>query len=224
MEGTIGQIIMWAGARVPFGWMECDGRILNKNAHSSLYQVIANIYGGNSASDTFALPDYRNVFVRGAGNEAPLGLRVEGVKNTVVSGNALGKFTLTTENLPQHTHKSTFNQTAIPPASQIEIAIPVDDSANASANIPSNNLILGKGVFPPSSATRIYSSNPATTTLKPFKVNMPTITGTVTNESVGNGKPVDLRFDFQGETKVIPPWASVKFIICAIGTFPQMEG
>lgn len=224
MEGTIGQIMMWAGLKIPFGWMECDGRILNIKSHNSLFLVLSDIYGGNADSGTFALPDYREVFIRGAGKEAPLGKKDGFVKNTAVTGSAFGNFTLTNENLPQHTHKATFNQTAIPPASEIEVAIPVDDSANASTNIPSNNLILGKGVLPPSSPSRIYSSNPATTTLKPFKVNMPTITGTVTNDSVGNGKPVNFKFDFKGETKVIPPWASVRFIICTVGNFPQMDG
>jgi microcystin-dependent protein len=48
----------------PF-WFPCDGRMLAVKEFPALYQAIGNTYGGDAT--TFALPDYRGRFQRGAG-------------------------------------------------------------------------------------------------------------------------------------------------------------
>jgi microcystin-dependent protein len=45
------------------GWMFCDGRYLSKNAYPELFAVLGYLYG--KKEDTFAIPDYRGLFLRG---------------------------------------------------------------------------------------------------------------------------------------------------------------
>ena len=45
-------------------WLVCDGRSLSASEYPDLYQAIRNVYGGH-APDTFNLPDFRGVFLRG---------------------------------------------------------------------------------------------------------------------------------------------------------------
>ena len=47
------------------GWIECDGRTLNKDDYIALYQVIGDTYG--STATTFNLPDYRSRMLMGTG-------------------------------------------------------------------------------------------------------------------------------------------------------------
>lgn len=55
MEGYIGQVIMFAGSRIPNEWMICDGATLDINHHEALYSIIGNTYGGDYGH-TFKLP------------------------------------------------------------------------------------------------------------------------------------------------------------------------
>ena len=62
-----GTIMAWAGtsAKVPTGWIICDGSALNGTLaqYSDLYAAIGNSWGGNGT--TFNLPDLRGMFLRG---------------------------------------------------------------------------------------------------------------------------------------------------------------
>lgn len=58
----IGSIIYYPAATIPFGWMECDGRTLNKNTYTNLFNIIGYTYGGSG--NNFKLPDLRGEFIR----------------------------------------------------------------------------------------------------------------------------------------------------------------
>lgn len=45
-------------------WLVCDGRALSITQYPELYRAIRNVYGGH-APNTFNLPDFRGVFLRG---------------------------------------------------------------------------------------------------------------------------------------------------------------
>jgi len=67
--GTVIAYAGWSDSQVQehlyqAGWLVCDGRELPSKQYSALYQVIQNGYGGQ-APDTFKLPDFRGVFLRG---------------------------------------------------------------------------------------------------------------------------------------------------------------
>lgn len=51
---------------IGMGWLVCDGRPLPKNKYLELYNMLGDLYG--SDNDTFNLPDYRGMFLRGIFN------------------------------------------------------------------------------------------------------------------------------------------------------------
>lgn len=66
-----GTIIAFAGNKVPDGYLPCDGSELEISKYPQLFEAIGTIYGGN-ASSRFRLPDFRGMFLRGVGPNAPL--------------------------------------------------------------------------------------------------------------------------------------------------------
>ena len=52
----IGSIIAFGGKTVPFGFLECDGRVLSRGAYIQLYEAIGTLWGSTSESD-FKLPN-----------------------------------------------------------------------------------------------------------------------------------------------------------------------
>lgn len=61
-----GAVYTFAGATVPTGWLKCNGALLSRTTYASLFAVIGTTYGAGDGSTTFALPDLRGEFVRGA--------------------------------------------------------------------------------------------------------------------------------------------------------------
>jgi hypothetical protein len=53
-------------------WFVCNGQLLKRSEHLPLFGVIGGLFGDGDAQTTFALPDLRGYFVRGA-NTSPAG-------------------------------------------------------------------------------------------------------------------------------------------------------
>ncbi|TGE21677.1 phage tail protein [Hymenobacter aquaticus] len=96
MDEYIGMIKLFAGNYAPQNWAICNGNLISIAQNSALYSILGTTYGGNGTS-TFALPDLRGRVAVGAilgqGNY-PLGL-IGGVETV----------TLTTQQMPGHTHQ-----------------------------------------------------------------------------------------------------------------------
>jgi len=56
MEGTIGEIRLWASNFAPKYWSFCDGRLVPVRQYTPLFALIGTIYGGDGVN-TFGLPD-----------------------------------------------------------------------------------------------------------------------------------------------------------------------
>jgi microcystin-dependent protein len=61
----VGTIVPFAGPenKIPAGWKNCDGSLLDENEYSQLYAVLGKAWGGNT--NNFNLPDLRGRFLRG---------------------------------------------------------------------------------------------------------------------------------------------------------------
>ena len=62
-DGTIGEIIEFAGEFCPRNTLPADGRILTVDAYPALYQILGNRFGGDDEPGrglpmTFALPKF----------------------------------------------------------------------------------------------------------------------------------------------------------------------
>ena len=55
MEDYLGSIILFAGKRLPSGYLPCNGKILFIDEYEGLYSLLKNRFGGDGIT-TFALP------------------------------------------------------------------------------------------------------------------------------------------------------------------------
>lgn len=97
MEGTIGEIRMFGGNFAPRTWAFCNGQLLPISQNTALFSIIGTIYGGDGRT-TFALPDLRGRTVIGPGAGPGLSDNRQGSRGGTES------VTLTTQNMPSHTH------------------------------------------------------------------------------------------------------------------------
>jgi len=88
----IGEIRIFAGNFAPAGWAFCDGQLLPISEYDTLFGLIGTTYGGDGEV-TFAVPDLRGRFPMHMGNGFIL----------AETGGA-EVVTLTTNQLPSHTH------------------------------------------------------------------------------------------------------------------------
>lgn len=96
-EPFVGEIRMFAGSFAPRGWAFCDGQLLAVSQNDALFSLLGTIYGGDGRT-TFGLPDMRGRIPIHAGSGPGLSPRRLGAKGGAES------VTLTTNQLPNHTH------------------------------------------------------------------------------------------------------------------------
>jgi len=88
---------MFAGNFAPAGWAFCSGAPLPISENEILFQLIGTTYGGDGES-TFNLPDLQG--------RLPLhqGTGAEGITYTLGESAGVEQVTLTTQQIPVHTH------------------------------------------------------------------------------------------------------------------------
>ncbi|GAB3575772.1 tail fiber protein [Leifsonia lichenia] len=124
----VGEIRMFGGNFAPYGWAYCDGSSLAISEYDTLFQLIGTTYGGDGQT-TFALPNL--------GSRIPLHRNsAPGAARAAVVGETGGSetVTLTSQQLPQHTH-------------------PISAAASATTTAAAGNVVAGWADAPYSSAT-----------------------------------------------------------------------
>jgi len=108
MNGTIGNVTMFAGTFAPRTTAYCNGAILAISTNTALFSIIGSIYGGDGRT-TMGLPDFRS--------RTPVGSSTMGQPLPPLSQIPLGAktgaqtHTLSTLEMPSHWHNSTFTPT-----------------------------------------------------------------------------------------------------------------
>ncbi|WP_103069863.1 phage tail protein [Aquimarina sediminis] len=97
MEGTIGEIRMFAGNFAPRTWALCQGQLLPISQNSALFSILGTIYGGDGRT-TFGLPDLRGRVPVGPGTGPGLPSYREGQRG----GAATNILNIT--QIPAHSH------------------------------------------------------------------------------------------------------------------------
>lgn len=100
MEAYLGQIMLFAGNFAPTGWMFCEGQLLRITDNQALFSVLGVTYGGDGRT-TFALPDLRGRAPIHPGAGPGLSHYDPGQRGGAET------HTLTTGQLPAHTHPAT---------------------------------------------------------------------------------------------------------------------
>lgn len=97
MDGFTGEIRLMAFNFTPRGWLPCDGRLLLINQNQALFALLGTTFGGDGMK-TFALPDLRGRVPVHQGQGTGLTHRTFGETGGAET------VTLTTAQLPAHTH------------------------------------------------------------------------------------------------------------------------
>jgi microcystin-dependent protein len=97
MEGTIGEIRMFAGTFPPRNWLFCNGQTLAIAQNTAFFSILGTTYGGNGQT-TFAVPNLQGRVPVGTGT----GPGLSNVQLGQVAGTETNS--LTVANLPAHSH------------------------------------------------------------------------------------------------------------------------
>lgn len=187
MEVFIGTILPFGFNFAPKGWALCAGQLLPISQNTALFSLIGTYYGGDGQS-TFALPNLQGRLPMGMGNGPGLSPRVIGEMAGTES------VTLTTANMPTHTHPATAT-----------VGVQVSGVATSPATAPSTgNSYLGASGTGPASAA-IWSTDMNT------PVAMGGVSGSVQVGAAGNGIPVE----------TMNPFLALNFSIALNGIFPS---
>lgn len=129
----IGEIMLFTGTYAPEGWVDCIGQTLSIQQYTALYAVIGTTYGGNGQT-TFGVPDLRGAVPIGQGQapgRQPYNLGAKGGTETV---------TLTTAQLPPHTHPATLKAGTVQAPLTGTITMQVSSGSDTLA--PGNSVIV----------------------------------------------------------------------------------
>lgn len=103
----VGGIMAWpARTTIPTGWLECDGSTtVSISTYSELYAALGSgaVYGHNTVSGTFTIPDLREKVVRGSATNSAIG--TVGGANTQSVPLLEHRHTLEHEHDMDHRHK-----------------------------------------------------------------------------------------------------------------------
>lgn len=100
MEGTIGEIRVFAGNYAPLNWAFCNGSSLAISGNETLYALIGTTYGGDGVT-TFNVPNLCS--------RVPVGTGPGSVFPTIQLGQLGGSesISMTTSQMPMHNHIGT---------------------------------------------------------------------------------------------------------------------
>lgn len=207
-ERTIpaGALMPYAGAAAPSGWLLCDGSAVSRTTYAALFAVLSTTYGVGDGSSTFNLPDLRGRVIAGqddmGGSSAN---RLTGLSGGV-DGDTLGaaggaeSHTLTSAEIPAHTHPATSTSTSTSTANSSSSA-----SSSASVNDPGHSHVIepvyagvtagsgsARNQYSPSAigtsaATTGISVSVSTSVTTTTTVNTTTNTTTTVNNNTGGG-------------------------------------
>lgn len=116
---------------VPAGWLVCDGSIYTVAAYPDLGALLGNTYGGSSG--TFAVPDLRGIFIRGAGTQTNAGITYTAASiGTVQADSFQGHYHSATTNAVRFPAGSSYppGSGGTPAAATVTVTSPTTDGTN----------------------------------------------------------------------------------------------
>lgn len=220
MEAFVGTILPWPANYAPAGWHFCDGSILQIMNYQALYAVIGAQYGGDGRT-TFALPDLRGRTILGTNGQPPLTNRTPGQKggfeSVAATGSGSTSVTLTTANLPAHSHAATLSMSGLNATTNISVSTGTGGqlAATQGATLASTaSGASGAAIYQPSNVAPV-----APVTLGGVSTTV-TGNGSVTVADTGGGAAVPVNMTVTTPVATLPPFLALNYIICLNGLYP----
>ena len=140
----VGEIRMFGGNFAPAGWAFCQGQLMAISENDTLFNLIGTTYGGDGQT-TFALPDLQSRVPMHQGNGFTIGEKA-GVESV----------TLTTSQIPAHSHVPQCNQNAGSTASAANSLW----AANATVAVPTYATVAPNAAMDPAAVGLTGGSQP----------------------------------------------------------------
>ena len=177
-----GSVIMWAGtvATVPTGWLYCDGSAVSRTTYAGLFSALGTLYGSGDGSTTFNLPNFKDRFAVGADGDS-------GGDYDVGSTGGVADVTLTTSQIPSHSHANTASSSS---------------SVTDPGHTHNSNVVTGSSEGGSTGGLGNGTATTAATSSSTTGISVSTTT-TMTNASTGGGN---------SHTN-IPPYLAMGYII-----------
>ena len=99
-----GMISPFAGSTAPSGWLLSDGAAVSRTTYADLFTAIGTAYGVGDGSTTFNLPDLRGRVIAALDNMGGTDASRLNLANTLGTTAGTQTHTLTTAEMPVHTH------------------------------------------------------------------------------------------------------------------------
>ncbi len=226
MDPILATIILWPGSWIPQGWLACNGQLLSIAQYTALYSLLGTTYGGNGISN-FALPNLCGRVPVGVGQLANTQSNY-----TLAQTGGSENITLTTPQIPQHTHTAvaTLGGTiivtlpAITATGNMAVSAAAGNTNTPSAtNVPSlvPNIVnaapvINKPVnaYGPADAVTKWPVNINVSYTGGTKLNIP-MTGSTANVTIGNAGG-----GLAHENRM--PFMALNYIIAVQGLYPTM--
>ena len=107
IEGVnTGIVVPWGSASLPSGFLECNGQAVSRSTYAALFAVVSTTYGVGDGTTTFNVPDLTDRTVVNKSNTKSLA-QTGGANTVTPTGNisgSTGSTTLTTQQIPSHSH------------------------------------------------------------------------------------------------------------------------
>jgi microcystin-dependent protein len=181
----IGQIIQGGWNFAPRGYAFCNGQSQSIAQNTALFSLLGTTFGGNGTT-TFNLPNLQGRSMVHWGTGAGL--------SPIQLGESAGteNVTLTSNQMPAHTHTATFNGSS----STLSAT-----TTAATTQSPSAGSVLGRAKDNTGTAIPfIYAPAGSTASAALAGLN---VAGTVTNAPAGGSQPLGIRNPYLGITHVI---------------------
>ena len=197
MEGTIGEIRMFAGTFAPKYWAYCDGRLISISSNTALFSILGTTYGGNGQT-TYAVPDFRGRVAVGTGT----GNGLSNVQLGQMSGTE--SVTLLTTQIPAHNHTATAGTGGTGTATLNAV------TANGNTQSPSGNYIAASRT----ASVASYIASGTTAAMNAGSITLSNITaGAPTIGITGGSQP----------HSNMQPYLGMNYVICMMGIFPSRD-